>query len=155
MTRRTLLLALIPAALLAQSPAPGTARVWKGDDGSRWTWDATTGHPHRLRDKVRWAEYGLYGAALAADYGSTRYALSHGAREVFPLYRCQPARAGCMNSTAFWAIAAIPVATWLINDLWLGKHTSPRIRRFGQIGRKIVIGSRFGVAAWNVKQGAR
>lgn len=176
---RHLLLILLPAALLAQSPVdtspvtgtttmvirgggPGlqgsmslTPRVWKGNDGSRWTWDRTTGLPNRLPDKIRWAEYGLYFAAVGADYGSTRYALSHGARETFPFYQCSPPRPGCMNSRNFGILAALPVAAWLANDLWLGKHSTPRWRRASRIMRRVVIGARFGAAAWNVTQGAR
>ena len=155
MTRHTILLSLIPAALLAQSPAPGTARVWKGNDGSRWSWDATTGHPHRLPDKIRWAEYGLYFAAVGADYGGTRYALSHGARETFPLYQCSPPRPGCISNAKFWSLSAIPVSMWLLNDLWLHKRISPRAQRIHRIVRKVRIGMHFGAAAWNIHQGAK
>ena len=39
---------------------------------------------------------------------------------------------------------------WLLHDLWLHKYTSPKWKKIERFTRKLVIGGRFGVAAYNV-----
>ena len=126
--------------------------VWRSSDGKPYT-QGPSGHlvpyhaPVTISKPSRWT-YAAYWAAVGADYLSTRYALSHGATDA--MYRCNPHRAGCMNQGLFWGVAAIPVGLWLLNDLWLHKRTSPQWQRFANLGRKLVIGGRFGVAAYNI-----
>lgn len=174
---RYLLLLLLPASLVAQDintePVTGTTTlvisgsgaqgsiplttwqtplVWRSKDGKAYT-QGPSGHlvryhaPVTISKPPKWT-YAAYGAAIGADYLSTRYALSHGATDA--LYRCNPHRAGCMNQAAFWTVAAIPVATWLLHDLWLHKHTSPRWKKVERFARKLIIGGRAGVAAYNL-----
>lgn len=165
------LLLLLPAALMAQDintePVTGTTTlvirgsgvghgttplIWRSNDGKAFT-QGPSGHlvpyhaPVTINRPPRWT-YAAYGAAVGADYLSTRYALSHGATDA--MYRCSPHRAGCMNQKTFWTVAAIPVGLWLLNNLWLHKRTSPQWQRFANFGRKLVIGGRFGVAAYNL-----
>jgi len=141
------LLALLPAALMAQTPL-----IWRSNDGKAFT-QGPGGHlipyhaPATINRPPRWT-YAAYGAAVGADYLSTRYALSHGATDA--LYRCNPHRAGCMHQAAFWSVAAIPVGMWLLNDLWLHKYTSSRWKKIERVARKIIIGGRAGVAAYNL-----
>lgn len=125
--------------------------VWRSSDGKPYT-QGPSGHlipyhaPVTISKPPRWT-YAAYGAAVGADYLSTRYALSHGATDA--MYRCNPHRPGCLNQAAFWAVAAVPVAMWILHDLWFGKHTSDRWRRIESVFRKVVIGGRAGVAAYN------
>jgi len=163
--RTTPLIAVLLAQDINAEPVTGTTTlvirgggqnhgslVWLSNDGKPYT-QGPSGHlipyhaPVTITKPPRWT-YAAYGAAVGADYLSTRYALSHGATDA--MYRCNPHRAGCMNQAAFWAVAAIPVGMWLLNDLWLHKRTSPQWQRFANLGRKLVIGGRFGVAAYNL-----
>lgn len=144
---RHLLLLLLPAAMMAQTPL-----IWRSNDGKAfvqgpsghlvpWHAPATTYRP-------QWWTYGAYGAAVTTDYLSTRYALSHGATDA--MYRCNPHRGGCMNQGLFWGVAAIHVALWLTHDLFLRKYTPQKWRKFEQFNRKFFIGARFGTAAYNL-----
>lgn len=71
---RLALLIVLAAPLFAQNLLP----VWKAKDGSKWVW--VKGEPHRISlppPRVEWRDYVAYGAAVTADYATTRAGAGH------------------------------------------------------------------------------
>ena len=125
--------------------------VWRGKDGSKWVW--VKGEPHRISlppPKVEWRDYAAYGASVLADYSTTRSALKSGATEI--IYRCSPARPGCMNTKLFATVSLAPLAQWAFYDTWGRHHVSRRWQRFQSGSRKTNIFFRMGVSIWNLSQ---
>lgn len=132
-------------------PTPEPLPVWRGKDGSKWVW--VKGEPHRISlppPKVEWRDYAAYGASVLADYATTRSALQSGATEI--IYRCSPARPGCMNTKLFATVSLAPLAQWAFYDLWGRHHVSRRWQRFQAGSRKTNIFFRMGVSIWNISQ---
>lgn len=126
-----------------------TPLIWSSTNGKQYT-QGPQGYlvPYHapISRPSRWT-YAAYGAAVTADYLSTRYALSHGATDT--VWRCSPHRPGCMNQGLFWGVAATHAGLWLMHDLFLRKYTPQKWRKFEQFNRKFFIGARFGAAAYN------
>lgn len=130
---------------------PEPLRVWKATDGSKWVW--VKGEPHRISfppPRIEWRDYLAYGAAVTADYATTRSALDRGATEL--IYACSPARPGCMNTKLFTAVSLLPLGQWAFYDVWGRHHVSPRWQRFQAGSRKTNILFRVGVSIWNLSQ---
>ncbi len=140
-----------PALVSEEKYGPELLRVWKATDGSKWVW--VKGEPHRISlppPRVEWRDYLAYGAAVLADYSSSRALMRKGGNEVF--YRCSPHRPGCLDSAKFFTVSGASLAGMIAWDVRWRSRSGKRWNKAQSISRKVNTGLRLAVAISNLAQ---